>query len=93
MDFVGKCEQHRPYEQLAELLCTLPAKFDVRKVSLKVTDKRGVLRLDRFQKIMLDRRQSMRYKDVQIIGQRERPSRSDKPGIRGDAYGLKYLFS
>ena len=58
-DFVGKCDQHKPHEQLVELLCTLPSKFDDRKVSLKLTDKRGVLRLDRFQKIMLDRRQSM----------------------------------
>ena len=71
----------------------MPKKFNEGKVSLKVVDKTGVLRLDKFMKIMLDRRGSLQYKDVQIIGQRKKPSRSDYPGIRGDTYGLKYLFS
>ena len=44
-------------------------------------------------KLMLEKRESMNYKDVQIIGRRKKPSRSDQPGIRGDTYGLKYFFA
>ena len=34
LDRVVRCETHKAHEQLTEMLCILPKKFDERKVSL-----------------------------------------------------------
>ena len=93
LDGTARCERHKAHEQLTEMLCILPRKFDDGKVSLTITDKLGVLRLDKFRNLMLERRSEMLFNEVHFAGGRKSPSRNQHSGMRSDAYGLKYLFS
>lgn len=77
VDRLKRCEAHKAHEQLAEVLCTLPKKFDEKKVNLSITDKMGVLRLDKFWKTMFERRNSMLFNEVHITGERKKLTRGN----------------
>ena len=64
VDSLVRCEMHAAHEQVAQMLFILPKKFDERKVSLKITDEVGALRLDKLQKAMLEHRSAMLFDEV-----------------------------